>query len=487
MCRFSTKISAKKEKYPILLSNGNLIEEKVDNGIYEVVWEDPFPKPCYLFAIVAGDLDVLIDHHTTAFSKRKVELRIYTDKGMIKYAKHAMYALKDSMLWDEKVFGREYDLNLYMIVAVDSFNFGAMENKGLNIFNSSVVFADSQTATDNDFIRISEVISHEYFHNWTGNRITCRDWFQLTLKEGLTVYRDEEYIADTTNREIKRINTINGLWNSQYSEDSGPNAHPIRPDSYIEIDNFYTSTVYRKGAAFIRMIAEYIGKEKFRNGMDTYFNSFDGMAVTCDDFIDAIEKGSGVDLSTLRRWYSQAGTPRVNIDLIFNKDSSSVKLKLTQSNAKHVEDKGPLGFPFPVTLYSNDGKILAQEKLLMKNKEHELTFNNIDHKPTPSFLDGHISPVIVDYQYTQEELINLILSSKDYFNKYDASQRLFKNVINDMLKGKSEGITSKIVNLFKKIILDETISTGLRSYMITIPSLQIITDEQEEPDFQKSF
>src|SRR3990167_6010463 len=326
MSIFTTTITADKKKYPYLLSNGNLIEEKMlDQHRHWVHWEDPSKKPCYLFALVAGDFDLIQDTFTTMRNK-KVDLYLYLEKGFRDQGDYAVIAVKKAMTWDEEKFGREYDLNRFMIVAVSDFNMGAMENKGLNIFNTKYILAKPQTATDTDYINIERVIAHEYFHNWSGNRITCRDWFQLTLKEGLTVFRDQSFTEDTTSSGVARIDVVNTLRNHQFPEDSGPMAHPIRPDSYMKIDNFYTATVYEKGAEVIRMVQTLLSRDVFRKGMDLYFSKYDGQAVTTEDFLAAMEQASGKDLSQFSRWYHQAGTPVLRVKTRYDADKKTFEV-----------------------------------------------------------------------------------------------------------------------------------------------------------------
>ncbi|MGR9099612.1 MAG: aminopeptidase N, partial [Gammaproteobacteria bacterium] len=331
MTRFTTTLCGDKERYPVLLSNGNKIAEgELENGRHWVTWEDPFDKPCYLFALVAGKLEFIEDRFTTA-SGRDVRLQIFVEAHDVDKCDHAMASLKNAMRWDEEVYGREYDLDLYMIVAVGHFNMGAMENKGLNVFNTKFVLARPDTATDADYEHIEGVIGHEYFHNWTGNRITCRDWFQLSLKEGLTVFRDQEFTGDRTSRAVKRIEDVNMLRNRQFVEDAGPMAHPVRPDAYIEINNFYTVTVYEKGAEVVRMMHTLLGAENFRKGMDLYFSRHDGQAVTCDDFVRAMEDAGNIDLSRFRLWYSQAGTPELQVESRYEGERRVLALTLRQS------------------------------------------------------------------------------------------------------------------------------------------------------------
>lgn len=364
LARFTTKIIADKTKYPFLLSNGNRVAQgELENGRHWVQWQDPFPKPCYLFALVAGDFDVLRDTFTTR-SGREVALELYVDRGNLDRAPWAMTSLKNSMKWDEERFGTEYDLDIYMIVAVDFFNMGAMENKGLNIFNSKYVLARTDTATDKDYLDIERVIGHEYFHNWTGNRVTCRDWFQLSLKEGLTVFRDQEFSSDLGSRAVNRINNVRTMRGLQFAEDASPMAHPIRPDMVIEMNNFYTLTVYEKGAEVIRMIHTLLGEENFQKGMQLYFERHDGSAATCDDFVQAMEDASNVDLSHFRRWYSQSGTPVVTVKDDYNPETEQYTLTISQRTPATPDqaEKQPLHIPFAIELYDNEGKVIPLQK-----------------------------------------------------------------------------------------------------------------------------
>lgn len=369
LARFTTKIIADKSKYPFLLSNGNRVAQgELENGRHWVQWQDPFPKPCYLFALVAGDFDVLRDTFTTR-SGREVALELYVDRGNLDRAPWAMTSLKNSMKWDETRFGLEYDLDIYMIVAVDFFNMGAMENKGLNIFNSKYVLARTDTATDKDYLDIERVIGHEYFHNWTGNRVTCRDWFQLSLKEGLTVFRDQEFSSDLGSRAVNRISNVRTMRGLQFAEDASPMAHPIRPDKVIEMNNFYTLTVYEKGAEVIRMIHTLLGEENFQKGMQLYFERHDGSAATCDDFVQAMEDASNVDLSHFRRWYSQSGTPIVTVKDDYNPETEQYTLTISQRTPATADqaEKQPLHIPFAIELYDNEGNVIPLQKAVTRS------------------------------------------------------------------------------------------------------------------------
>ncbi len=506
MSLFTTEISADKKLYPRLLSNGNLLETKdLGNGRHYARWHDPFRKPVYLYALVAGDLDLLADSFTTC-GGRTVTLEIYTDKGKTEKARFAMQSLKQAMAWDEQHFGREYDLNLFMIVAVDSFNFGAMENKGLNIFNSSLVSASEDTATDATYERIASVIAHEYFHNWTGNRITCRDWFQLTLKEGLTVYRDELFSEDHFGREVCRIEQVTNLRDNQYPEDAGPNRHPIRPESFIDINNFYTQTVYEKGAAVIRMMASYLGREKFRKGMDLYFERFDGQAVTCDDFVDAIQEGGAKDLSLLRRWYEQAGTPQLYVEAKWkpSSDGGELLLRLRQENpacnpqqeAKEPCENpaAPLAFPFPLAIYDpQEGRKLYEETVFISEEETELRYRlNSSGKPVPSLLLDHISPLEVHYDYSEDELLLLLSADQDPFNRYEAMQRYHQKQLlpgtTDLAK---QGLAPEFISRLHSWLKAHCGKTAEQDYLrprylaqlLRVPSVQMLSAAQQPPNF----
>ena len=431
MSAYTVTLHADRAAFPILLANGNPVASGQADGRHWATWQDPFRKPAYLFAIVAGRLDVLRDTFRTA-SGREVALAIYVEPGKLDQCAHAMAALKKSMRWDEARFGLECDLDHYMIVAVGDFNMGAMENKGLNIFNTKYVLARSDVATDADFENIDRVVAHEYFHNWTGNRVTCRDWFQLSLKEGLTVFRDQEFGADLHDRQIARIREVRGLRAAQFPEDAGPMAHPVRPSSYIEINNFYTATVYEKGAELIRMIQTLIGREAFRAGMDEYFRRHDGQAVTCEDFVAAMAAASGFDFAPFMRWYDQPGTPRVAVTGTWDAERRRYTLTCTQSNPR-ASDDAPYLIPLAVALFKADGSLLPDSERLLPLRETTQTFvfENIAAPPTPSLLRDFSAPVIVDFAYTAEELTLLLAHEPDPFNAWEASQRLATRLILD--------------------------------------------------------
>ena len=430
MSTFTVTLHADRATYPVLLANGNPAAAGDEGqGRHFATWQDPFKKPCYLFAMVAAKLDVLRDTFATA-SGRTVQLAIYVEPGKLDQCPHAMAALKKSMAWDEQRFGLECDLDHYMIVAVGDFNMGAMENKGLNIFNTKYVLARPDVATDVDFENIDRVVAHEYFHNWTGNRVTCRDWFQLSLKEGLTVFRDQEFGADLHNRQTARIREVRGLRAAQFPEDAGPMAHPVRPASYIEINNFYTATVYEKGAEVVRMIQTLIGRDGFRAGMDEYFRRHDGQAVTCDDFVAAMAAASGFDFSQFMRWYAQPGTPQVQARGDYDAAARRYTLSFTQTNPK-ASDDAPYLIPIRVALFAADGRELpgTARTLLLTEASQRFTFDDIAAAPVPSLLRDFSAPVILDFPYADADLTLLLAHESDPFNAWEAGQRLATRLI----------------------------------------------------------
>jgi len=430
LTKYTTRITADQSLYPILLSNGNLIkQETLAQGRHRLTWEDPFKKPCYLFALVAGNLEVLEDEFITQ-SGRKVSLKIYV-KEHINQCAHAMESLKQAMRWDEVRFGREYDLDIFMIVAVDDFNMGAMENKGLNIFNTKYILADEFSATDQDFMNVLTVVGHEYFHNWTGNRITCRDWFQLSLKEGLTVFRDQEFTADFYSRSIKRIEEVKIIKSAQFAEDASPMAHPIRPESYIEMNNFYTVTVYNKGAEVIRMMHTLLGEAGFRQGMDLYFSLHDGQAVTCEDFIVAMEEANQTDLCQFRRWYDQAGTPEVSGQANFDETQGIYTLTFTQTcpDSPHQKNKKPFVIPIALGLLDSEGKTVLTKTLVLKEPTETFSFPGFKQKPLASLLRDFSAPIKLSFPYTDAELRFLLRHDDNEFNRFEALQILFKKRI----------------------------------------------------------
>ncbi len=431
LARFTVRIEAE-QVFPRLLSNGNLVEAgELPGGRHFAVWNDPFPKPCYLFALVAGELDVLEDAFVT-MSGRKVTLRIFVDTGMAERALYAMDSLKRSMKWDEETYGREYDLDLFMIVAVRDFNFGAMENKGLNIFNSSLLLADPATATDVDYERIEGVIAHEYFHNWTGDRITCRDWFQLCLKEGLTVFRDQSFSADMRGEAVQRIKEVKQLRARQFSEDAGSLAHPVRPNSYIKIDNFYTATIYEKGAEVIRMLKIMIGAEAFRAGMDLYFDRFDGQATTMEAFIECFAEVSKRDLTAFFAWYEQAGTPSVSLESHYDAERQALEIILQQATAPTPgqPEKQALPIPIQIGLLDEDGRPLRDTELVvLDSPSRSVTLENVTSAPVVSALRGFSAPVNLTTNTPAKDAYVLLAADPDLFNRWEAGQGLARDLI----------------------------------------------------------
>ncbi len=492
MARFSTKIIADKAQYPVLLSNGNLQRQgDLNNGQHWVQWSDPHNKPAYLFALVAGDLQHIEDHFQTQ-SGREVTLRIYTEAHNIDKCDYAMASLQRAMQWDEQRFGLEYDLDIYMIVAVDDFNMGAMENKGLNIFNSKLVFASPETATDDNYISIEAVIGHEYFHNWTGNRVTCRDWFQLSLKEGLTVFRDQEFTADLHSRAVKRIEDVRMLRSHQFAEDASPMAHPIRPDSFVEINNFYTLTVYEKGAEVVRLYHSLLGEAGFRKGMDLYFQRHDGQAVTTEDFLAAMADANGKDLSQFQTWYSQAGTPSVAVQMTYDTEQQSCHLHFKQSCPETVEMPNKKPFIIPIQLGLLDAKGndyplgLENETLILTESEQSFQFNHITERPTPSLLRGFSAPVKLQYDYSIADLIFLMKYDQDEFNRWNAAQQLAFKVLLDMLKahqaGEAYALSHAVIEAYQQVLNDQSLDMALRAEALLLPSENELAEATEAAD-----
>lgn len=467
MSKFTTCVVADEARYPILLSNGNAIERgKEEGGRHYVKWEDPFHKPCYLFALVACDLVCIEDHFKTC-SGRDITLQIFVESKDEDKCAHAMQSLKNAMAWDEKVFGREYDLDIFMIVAVDDFNMGAMENKGLNIFNTSCVLANPATTTDAAFQRVEGVVAHEYFHNWSGNRVTCRDWFQLSLKEGFTVFRDCEFSSDMGSRTVKRINDVSFLRTAQFAEDAGPMAHSVRPDSYMEISNFYTLTIYEKGAEVVHMIRELVGAQAFRKGSDLYFERHDGQAVTTEDFVKAMEDASGVDLTQFRLWYSQAGTPKVQVRGRFDQENKTYTLTVTQSCPATPDQpvKEPFHIPMRMGLLNRKGKAMAlnlkgdaeqgslERVINITQKSEDFVFTGIEEEPVPSLFRGFSAPIKLSFDYSRDDLIYLMTYDSDGFNRWDAAQQLTVGVMTGMLRdyhaGRSLMLDQRVITAFE--------------------------------------
>ena len=488
MAEFTTTIEADKTKYPILLSNGNLVaKDDLDNNRHFVTWHDPHKKPCYLFALVAGDLALTADHYTTK-SGRHIALEIYTEHHNADKTDHAMQSLKRAMKWDEDTFGLEYDLDIYMIVAVDDFNMGAMENKGLNIFNSKYVLATPETATDTDYIGIEAVIGHEYFHNWTGNRVTCRDWFQLSLKEGLTVFRDQCFTADLNSPAVKRIDDVRILRTHQFAEDAGPMAHPIRPQSYMEINNFYTMTVYNKGAEVVRMYQTLLGKDGFRKGMDLYFQRHDGQAVTTDDFRHAMADANNTDLSQFQNWYDQAGTPELFVTEHWDEVTGKYTLTFRQQCPPTPEQEKKKSFVIPVRtdLLDPEGQSMIKETvLIMEEEEQRFEFNGLSRRPIPSLLRGFSAPVKLHFDYSNDQLAFLMADDTDQFNQWEAGQRLAMRVLLDLVERIKAGnvliLEQNFVEAFQKTLLSDN-DPALIAEALTLPSESDIAQQMEVVD-----
>ncbi|WP_226051618.1 aminopeptidase N [Dickeya chrysanthemi] len=483
LARFTTRITADKARYPYLLSNGNRIGQgEADNGRHWVEWQDPFPKPCYLFALVAGDFDVLRDTFVTR-SGREVALELFVDRGNLDRADWAMTSLKNAMKWDETRFGLEYDLDIYMIVAVDFFNMGAMENKGLNIFNSKYVLAKAETATDKDYLGIEAVIAHEYFHNWTGNRVTCRDWFQLSLKEGLTVFRDQEFSSDIGSRPANRIDNVRVMRGAQFAEDASPMSHPIRPDQVIEMNNFYTLTVYEKGSEVIRMMHTLLGEEKFQAGMRLYFDRHDGSAATCDDFVQAMEDASSVDLSQFRRWYSQPGTPVVTVRDDYDAATRQYHLHVSQMTpvGADKQPKLPLHIPLDVELYDGEGNVIPLRQkgqkltsvLNVTEAEQTFVFDDVPCQPVPSLLREFSAPVKLNYPWSDEQLTFLMRHASNAFSRWDAAQSLLANAIRlNVARHQQQqplSLPMHVVDAFRGVLLDDQLDPMLASQILSLP------------------
>nr|WP_320017245.1 aminopeptidase N [uncultured Desulfobacter sp.] len=491
MAPFSCTIVADKTRYPILLSNGNPVKSgDLDHNRHFAVWEDPFKKPCYLFALVAGDLAVLEDQFITA-SGRDVALKIYSEKENIALCSHAMTSLKQAMAWDEKRFGREYDLDLYQIVAINDFNAGAMENKGLNIFNAKYVLADPQTATDDDFMGIQGVIAHEYFHNWTGNRITLKNWFQLSLKEGLTVFRDQEFSSDMNSRPVKRISDVKNLMAAQFPEDSGPMTHPVRPDSYIKMDNFYTMTVYEKGAEVIRMIYQLLGQDLFRKGMDLYFEKFDGMAVTLEDFVDVMAKVSGRNLDQFFLWYTQSGTPAVSLTRQYDEKTGTLSLSFTQDTSpdRNQSEKKPFHIPVRISLINKAGETVKQDALYELTKEtHTFKFENVPADTYPSVFREFTAPVRLTTDFSDQDIAFLMARDTDPFNQWHAAQTLFINEIKSLVTAiqanKPMTVSSGLVKAFSLALEDKEKDRAFLSKALALPQETEIKDHFEIIDVE---
>ncbi|HCG8481157.1 TPA: aminopeptidase N [Vibrio parahaemolyticus] len=496
LAKYTTKVIADKATYPYLLSNGNRIAQgEAENGRHWVQWQDPHPKPAYLFALVAGDFDVLRDKYTT-MSGRNVDLEIFVDKGNLDRAGHAMTSLINSMKWDEERFGLEYDLDIYMIVAVDFFNMGAMENKGLNIFNSKFVLANDQTATDRDYLGIEAVIGHEYFHNWTGNRVTCRDWFQLSLKEGLTVFRDQEFSSDLGSRAVNRIDNVRIIRGPQFAEDASPMSHPIRPDKVIEMNNFYTLTVYEKGSEVIRMYHTLLGEEGFQKGMKLYFERHDGTAATCEDFVSAMEDATGVDLKQFRLWYSQSGTPTLRVNSEYNAEAKTYALTVEQFTeaTQDQAEKQALHIPFDIELYDSKGQTIpliingesVHNVLDIKQDKQTFVFENVAEQPVPSLLREFSAPVKLEYDYSDAELIFLMKHATNDFARWDASQMLLAKYIRQNVTNVQTGsevqLSEDLIDAFRGVLLDENLEPAFIAQVFSLPSINEITGWYKQID-----
>ncbi|TVR15781.1 MAG: aminopeptidase N [Planctomycetota bacterium] len=496
LSRFRVRISADRQQFPVLLSNGNRIaENQLDDGRYCVEWHDPHPKPSYLFALVAGPLECLPGSFTT-MSGRQVRLEMWVEPGYREQCHHALESLQHAMRWDEEQYGREYDLDIYMIVAVSDFNMGAMENKGLNVFNTKYVLADDDTATDGDFEGVEGVIAHEYFHNWTGNRITCRDWFQLTLKEGLTVFRDQQFSADRTSHAIKRIEEVRLLRGHQFPEDAGPMAHPIRPEQYVAMDNFYTATVYNKGAEVIRMYHTLLGAQGFRNGMDLYFQRHDGQAVTCDDFRAAMADANQRDLSQFERWYDQAGTPDVFVEEHFDADQGCLHLSLRQDR-RAIPDSPPAqpyhipvrlglldrqGTSLPVMLTPDAGDAAPEVVLELVNQQQQWTLHGLHERPVLSILRDFSAPVRLHHQCDEDDLLILAAHDTDPFNRWQAMQDISRRCLLEQVAAITTPVRDKpafqaLSTAFAAILQSDSADDALKALALTLPGEQELAQE----------
>ena len=495
MTTYRVTMRAEKAACLVLLSNGNLVETgDLPDGRHFAVWDDPFPKPSYLFALVAGDLSWLADRFTTQ-SGRDVDLRIYTDPGNEDRCAYAMDALKRSMAWDEEKYGLEYDLDLFNIVAINDFNMGAMENKSLNVFNAKYVLANPETATDDDYANIEAIVAHEYFHNWTGNRVTCRDWFQLSLKEGLTVFRDQQFSADMRSAPVQRIRDVRALRAAQFPEDAGPLAHPVRPASYIEINNFYTATVYEKGAEVIGMYQTLLGERGFRKGMDLYFQRHDGQAVTCDDFLDAMADANGADLDQFKLWYSQAGTPEVHVSGSYDAASRVYELSLRQ-NLPSTPDgvvKQPMRIPVAVGLLDGAGQDLPLDKdgattKIVELSENDITvrFEDVAAAPVPSVNRGFSAPIKVVMKSGDEGAEFLMAHDSDPFNRWEAGQKFATDLLVRMAAGIASGeaveADKTFITALGRTLMDADLDPAFAALACQLPSEQYLAEQVEQAD-----
>lgn len=494
MSVFSTTIEADKAAYPVLLSNGNPVAAgESDEGRHWITWEDPHPKPAYLFALVAGDLKLIEDQYKTS-SGRNVALRIYAADKDLDKLDYAMKSLINAMRWDEKVYGREYDLDIYMIVAVDFFNMGAMENKGLNVFNTSCVLASPETTTDAGFQRVEGVVAHEYFHNWSGNRVTCRDWFQLSLKEGFTVFRDAEFSADMNSRTVKRVEDVALLRTAQFAEDAGPMAHPILPASFMEISNFYTMTIYEKGAEVVRMIHTLLGEDAFRKGSDLYFSRHDGQAVTTEDFVKAMEDASGQDLQHFRNWYTQAGTPVLTVTDVYDEATQTYQLTITQScpATPGQETKNPYHIPVAIGLLDEEGADLVlpngatTQVLELHDVEQTFEFIGVTAKPVPSLLRGFSAPVKLNYPYSHDNLTFLMSHDSDGFSRWEAAQKLgvdiLQSLVSELSQGKELQLDTQLGDAFRVVLGNNDLDKAMVAKVLTLPSEAYLSELAEVID-----
>jgi aminopeptidase N len=487
MSVFTTKIISNKEQYPVLLSNGNLIgREELPNGKHSATFFDPFPKPCYLFALVAGDL-VSVKRKYTTLSDREINIEIYVEAGDENRVDHALNSLEKAMRWDEERFGLEYDLDTFYIVATERFNFGAMENKGLNIFNSAAVLANLRTATDERLDYIERVVAHEYFHNYSGNRVTCRDWFQLTLKEGLTVFRDQEFSSDLHDRSLRRIQNVKQLKKVQFSEDRGPNSHPIRPDSYVKVNNFYTPTIYEKGSEVIRMLTHLLPPKELNLALRHYFAKFDGLAITTDDFLDAVTESSGLNLEQFRRWYSQKGIPRLVVTESYNKESEQYTISFEQRAPTNCdpEDYKSLVIPIKFALFNPNNESYLQfneETLVLTEKKKELIFTECKARPLASVLRGFSAPVDLVHERSVDEYLALATYDTDLFNRYDAIQRIIISVVKDESNLKAK---NGLFEVFSYVLNAKDLSLAFKAFSLQFPSLREFVSEEKNVDFYK--
>ena len=495
MSEFTTTVIANKTAYPILLSNGNPIERgELNNGRHFVTWHDPFKKPAYLFALVAGTLSVVEDNFVTQ-SGRNVVLQIFIEQKDVDKCGHAMLSLKKSMRWDEDRYGREYDLDIFMIVAVDDFNMGAMENKGLNIFNTSAVLVSPKISTDAAFQRVESIVAHEYFHNWSGNRVTCRDWFQLSLKEGFTVYRDSQFSSDMNSPTVKRVEDVSFLRTHQFAEDGGPMSHSVQPDSYMEINNFYTMTIYEKGSELVGMYHTLLGEETFRKASDLYFERHDGQAATVENFVCAMEDASGRDLTQFRLWYQQSGTPVLAAETHYDDSRQSYQITFKQScpDTPGQTNKKPFVIPIRLGVLDHEGKSISlnedgDSEILLEMTDESLTYNleNVKSKPIPSILRGFSAPVKLKYELNHEELAVLMASDSDGFNRWDAGQRLTLDAcmlaINDVLNSREPSLPQSLIQALAKLLSDDMLDPAMVSLMLSIPSEALLYEQVDKVD-----